>query len=158
MMPLNQRDYISKFLQGNHELRLKDISDGNEDLVAELLAASICYAVNKYSEKNEPTQLGRLCSQALEILQSNRDLTDTERSIPILREAILRYREMVIPGLGGRQTQRIENTDSAPLKSKKSKGNQSLSRQFFKAMCFAFWRYFKSLINRVVSLISRGGL
>lgn len=153
----SRQEYLTKFISEHFYDRLGLISDDNQYVLASLLAGALSFAERVTKMEVPREYLDSVCAHALDILQSDRDLTVFDHNVLVVRVAIARYREKVVPGLGGRQTLRIEYADSARRKSNKLVGKSGSVCGLYRVTRFFYLIIPNSLISKLISLKSKGG-
>ncbi|MDX7595487.1 MULTISPECIES: hypothetical protein [Aeromonas] len=104
--------HIVEALMTNHEFALDSMSPGNSEIIAYMLAGSICHAKKKITghESLDATQdelltvaVNILCGHTSSHLEIINNIPHTI-NFKLATMAVIRYRECATPALGGNQT------------------------------------------------------
>lgn len=153
----SRQRFLTQLLCERYFNQLRLISEGNEEVVASLLAGVLSFSERKNQQETPQDQLASVCELALDILQSKLDFTEFNHNSPIVRHAIIRYHKMVVPGLRGRQTPRIENARSESSNSSKFVTGPDSPKAFNKVMRFFAFISLNQLFYQLISSKSKRG-
>lgn len=142
-------------LMHHHSDQLAIISDDNVDLIAYMLAGSICFSEHKHDYKIMPSELVSVASFAVNTLVYKQQLSPVCKQIPLAVTAVIRYREHAIPHLGGYQTQCTASASeplSVPTQTEDISGAKPLAKWLAKAR-----KYFvKTVSVLLLAMIAAG--